>query len=367
MRKHKKFQHSQNQLIWPGFVDALSTLLLVVIFLLMIFFLGQFFLQVTITGQNEVIDETNKELYEAQIKLQSFQEKIAYLEDLIEKQQANLVIQEASSKRQKQQIQNQLAKIDQLENRKEELELKINQVKSERDQFEFDVKKFSSESVKKSSLIQDLQAEKTKIENELNQLRIENKKLQQQVKILAQNLEFEKESVQENQKIIDDLTHQLNIALSDKVAKLAKYRSEFFGRLREILGDNYQTIQISGDRFIFSSEVLFPSGSAELQLEGKKQLKKVSDILKNISSKIPEDIQWILRVDGHTDTVPISSSKYPSNWELSQARALSVVRFLIENGIPAHKLAAAGFSEFHPIDGQNLKLNRRIELKLTEK
>jgi chemotaxis protein MotB len=151
---------------------------------------------------------------------------------------------------------------------------------------------------------------------------------------------------------------------------LQRYRSEFFGRLREALG-NHPGIRIVGDRFVFQSEVLFPSGSAELEDDGRLQLVQVADTLREISDRIPDDIDWVLRVDGHTDKRPIDTILYPSNWELSTARATSVVRLLIERGIPPHRLAAAGFGEFHPLDDRNTeeayRRNRRIELKLTQR
>ena len=152
--------------------------------------------------------------------------------------------------------------------------------------------------------------------------------------------------------------------------ELSRYRSEFFGRLREVLGDR-KDIQIVGDRFVFQSEVLFTSGSAELETGGKLRLAELADTLLEISLKIPPEIPWILRVDGHTDTVPIHTAQFPSNWELSSARAISVIQFLMEQGIPAGRLAAAGFGQFQPLDDgfdeTANRRNRRIELKLTER
>ena len=175
---------------------------------------------------------------------------------------------------------------------------------------------------------------------------------------------------QEQEIQIADLGKRLNLALATKVQELARYRSEFFGRLREVLGDR-PGIQVVGDRFVFQSEVLFDTGSAELGPEGQRQMAQLADTLKDISAQFPDDIDWILRVDGHTDRVPIFTPEFASNWELSTARAISVVKFLIDRGIDAERLAAAGFGEFQPIDPGDdeiaLRRNRRIELKLTQR
>ncbi len=169
---------------------------------------------------------------------------------------------------------------------------------------------------------------------------------------------------------IANLGKRLNAALASEVQKLARYRSEFFGRLREVLGD-HKDIQVVGDRFVFQSEVLFPSGSSDLQPVGSGQIAQLAKTLREISIKIPKEINWVLRVDGHTDVIPISTPQFPSNWELSTARAISVVKQLVEAGIPAHRLAATGFGEFQPLDARSdeiaFRRNRRIEFKLTER
>jgi chemotaxis protein MotB len=167
---------------------------------------------------------------------------------------------------------------------------------------------------------------------------------------------------------LKELGKRLNIALARRVNKLEQYQSEFFGRLREILGDN-PYILIEGDRFVLQSELLFRSGSADLGVSGKRHLKEVSKVFQQLSKKIPENINWILRIDGHTDKVPIHNERFASNWELSTARAVSVVLFLADQGIPERRMTAAGFSKFHPIDPSDTpeayRKNRRIEIKLT--
>jgi len=154
------------------------------------------------------------------------------------------------------------------------------------------------------------------------------------------------------------------------VQELSRYRSEFFGRLRDVLGDR-KDIRIVGDRFVFQSEVLFASGEAELGQAGKEQLAALARTLLDIAERIPDELNWVLRVDGHTDKLPISTEKFPSNWELSTARAISVTRFLQQQGIPPERLAATGFAEYQPLDESNtpeaFRRNRRIELKLTQR
>ena len=155
-----------------------------------------------------------------------------------------------------------------------------------------------------------------------------------------------------------------------KRKELARYRSDFFGRLREVLGNN-PDIQVVGDRFVLQSELLFESGSADLGDKGKAQVKKLSDTLNTVAANIPTDIEWIVRIDGHTDRRPINTPEYPSNWELSTARALAIVRFMVAQEVPAKRLAATGFGEFHPLDDQRTAeaytKNRRIEIKLTSR
>ena len=181
----------------------------------------------------------------------------------------------------------------------------------------------------------------------------------------------EKEKLAAEQNIqITTLGKRLNSALASKVQELSRYRSEFFGRLREVLGA-HKDIHVVGDRFVFQSEVLFASGSADLGAGGGEQLGRLAQSLLDIAAKIPQDINWVLRVDGHTDKIPISTGQFPSNWELSTARAISVVKYLISRGIPSQRLAAAGFGDNQPLDLRDdeiaFRRNRRIELKLTQR
>jgi chemotaxis protein MotB len=194
--------------------------------------------------------------------------------------------------------------------------------------------------------------------------------LREQLQQLGAALEASELKDKEQEAKIADLGKRLNAALARKVQELSRYRSEFFGRLRVVLG-NRPDIRVVGDRFVFQSEVLFESGSADLGQEGREKMARLAATLKDIAEKIPDEINWVLRIDGHTDDVPIATPRFPSNWELSTARAISVVKFLISQGIPPGRLAAAGFGEFQPLEGQDgaatRQRNRRIELKLDQR
>jgi chemotaxis protein MotB len=186
----------------------------------------------------------------------------------------------------------------------------------------------------------------------------------------AEELASRDETIASQESQIAELGEKLNEALLSKVQELEKYRSEFFGRLREVLGSR-RDVQVTGDRFVFQSEVLFDTGSALLEEGGKLQLAQFAETLKQIAATIPPEVDWLLRVDGHTDNRPINKPEFPSNWELSTARAIAVVKFLETQGIEPTRLAATGFGEFRPIslgtDEASLRLNRRIELKLDQR
>ena len=194
--------------------------------------------------------------------------------------------------------------------------------------------------------------------------------LREQLSRISEALEVAERKATEQGVQISSMGKRLNSALATKVQELSRYRSEFFGRLREVLG-NQPGIRVVGDRFVFQSEVLFASASANLGEDGMVQLKQLATTLREITKQIPKDIDWILRIDGHTDGIPISNWKFPSNWELSAARAISVVKFLINEGISANRLVAAGFGEFRPLDRAKDEVanqrNRRIELKMTQR
>jgi chemotaxis protein MotB len=195
--------------------------------------------------------------------------------------------------------------------------------------------------------------------------------LRRQMAALEQALGTSEQKEKDAQMHLADLGQRLNVALAQRVQELSRYRSDFFGKLREILG-NRPDIRVVGDRFVFQSEVFFDSGAAVLRPEGRAELDKLATALLELEKQIPLEINWVLRVDGHTDTRQVSAtSPYKSNWELSAARAISVVQYLISKGISPQRLVAAGFGEFQPIDpgttDEAFSRNRRIELKLTER
>ncbi|HEX3210370.1 MAG TPA: peptidoglycan -binding protein [Geminicoccaceae bacterium] len=205
----------------------------------------------------------------------------------------------------------------------------------------------------------------------LNQVETLNRQinaLRVQLASLQQALDVSKQKAEEQQVTITDLGSKLNMALAGKVEELGRFRSEFFGRLRQLLGDR-PDVRIVGDRFVFQSEVLFPSASADIEPSGQDELRKLADSLRQISSEIPSDLPWVLQINGHTDTRPISTPEFPSNWELSTERAINVGKFLISQGIPPERIAVAGFASFQPLDDRHDEIayrrNRRIELKLT--
>jgi chemotaxis protein MotB len=195
--------------------------------------------------------------------------------------------------------------------------------------------------------------------------------LRRQIGALEDALGASEKKESDAQLHIADLGQRLNVALAQRVQELSRYRSDFFGKLRDILG-NRPDIHVVGDRFVFQSEVFFASGAATLRPEGRAELDKLADAVLQLEKKIPSDIPWVLRVDGHTDIRPVTpGSQFKSNWDLSAARAISVVQYLISKGVPPQRLAAAGFGEYQPIDpgtsDEALAHNRRIELKLTER
>ena len=194
--------------------------------------------------------------------------------------------------------------------------------------------------------------------------------MRRQLAALEEALAASENRDKESQARIADLGSRLNVALAQRVQELARYRSDFFGRLRQILG-NRTDVRIVGDRFVFQSELFFERGQAILKPEAMPELDRIAALLVELEKQIPPDIPWVLRVDGHTDVRPIATPQFPSNWALSAARAIAVVQYLIQKGIPPQRLVAAGFGEFQPLDpattDEAYASNRRIELKLTER
>ena len=225
--------------------------------------------------------------------------------------------------------------------------------------------------------IEDLEGESSIKSENLNDALIKISRLSEDIKILSKEIQLlnnlldSKEAEIANNKIeLGELGDRLNRVLTSELFKLQKYKSDFFGKLSEALGDR-DDIQIKGDRFIFQSEILFESGSVEIQNSGRIALSLIAKTIIDLIDEIPTELNWVLQIDGHTDKVPISTSQFPSNWELSHARALEVVKFFIGQGVPADRLSANGYGEYQPINlgdtKDDLKQNRRIELKITQK
>ena len=434
----RRAQRSTN--IWPGFVDALATLLMVIMFLVMVFVLAQFFLNEALSGRDAALRKLEIQISElaellgleraqsedlrlnvAQLS-EELQASVALRDDLsatIEGLTLRAETAEQSSERlnkaleeafatieaDKTRLASQSSELAALSTRAESAEEKAARLKkaledafatieADKDKIQVQVRELAALTQSVAALRALKQELETKIaemagklgeseaamiaerdisESARARLALLNRQmaaLREQLAQLSAVLEVS-EVLSKKQKVqIANLGKRLNAALATKVQELSRYRSEFFGRLREVLG-RQPGVRIVGDRFVFQSEVLFASGSAELAEAGQGQLGRLADTLREISMKIPKDIDWILRVDGHTDKIPIHTAQFPSNWELSSARAISVVKFLKSREIPANRLVAAGFGEHQPLDDREDEIgyrrNRRIELKLTQR
>ena len=323
---------------WPGFVDALSTLVLAIVFLLSVFLVVQFYLSQEVSGKDKALERLNAQI--AQLTNLLSLEKVSSggLNDQIAQLRASLATAEA-----------------------------------ERDRAKGMAESLGGGANGGGDLNKQLATEKQISERALAQVEVLNQQisaLRRQLAALEDALNASEQKGKESQEKIADLGQRLNVALAQRVQELSRYRSEFFGRLRTILGDR-PDIRIVGDRFVFQSEVFFDAGQAVLVPEGRTELHRLASALLELERQIPAEIPWVLRVDGHTDVRPISNAQFPSNWELSSSRAISVVQYLISRGISPQRLVAAGFGEFQPLDPEKTeeayRRNRRIELKLTER
>lgn len=328
---------------WPGFVDALSTLLLAIMFLLSVFVLAQFLLGQEITGKDAVLNRLNAQIDELTQLLALEKSNKQDLQDSI----ANLTVSLQQNEDERSRLQKLLDAGSGANSQTQEQLAAANEALSEQ-------RKLSRRAQSQVEL--------------LNQ---QISALRRQIAALEDALDASESRDRESQTKIADLGKRLNVALAQRVQELNRYRSDFFGRLREILSDR-SDIRVVGDRFVFPSEVLFSSGSEQLNPEGRGEMLKVAQALLTIGREIPDDINWVLRVDGHTDNIPLSGTgKIKDNWELSSARATSVVRYFISQGVPPNRLVAAGFGEFQPLVDEDTpearSKNRRIELKLTER
>ncbi len=440
--------------IWPGFVDALATLLMVIIFLLTVFMLSQFFLNELLSGRDEALARLERQISELSDLLSLERQastdlrlSIAQLSDqlqssTVERDAMSTQLAELAAMRDalaaraekseadaarvgaqledafkvisadKEKIKIQLAELESLRRDilalrtvRKDLEAQVGKLAANLQTTERDLtvardrskalearlageqerttlaqREIEKRDIRLSELLMRVDKSDAELADErelgatqrsrIALLARQIAALRKQLQRIGALLEASETRTAKQQVQIADLGRRLNLALAARVEELSKYRSEFFGRLREVLGD-HPGIRVVGDRFVFQSEVLFASGSAELNPKGEAQIAQLATTLTEIGKKIPKDINWILRVDGHTDRVPIQTPIFPSNWELSTARAISVVKFLVDHGVPAGRLAATGFGEHQPLDPRQNKAgysrNRRIELKLTQR
>jgi len=326
---------------WPGFVDALSTLILSIIFLLSVFVVVQFYLQQEVQGKDTALQKLNVQ--------------IAQLTDILSMEKAG-----------KANLEKQLGA----------LQATLASTQSERDKFkglyEGAAASAATAQGKVSELSGQLESEmgiSAKAQAAVETLNEQIAALRQQLVALNAALDVAATKETQSEQRISELGQRLNVALAQHVQELSSYRSDFFGKLREVLG-NRPDMRIEGDRFVLQSEVFFDTGRADLKPEGRDELDKVASAVVGLEGQIPADIPWVLRVDGHTDVRPIVG-QFKSNWDLSAARAISVVQYLISKGVKPSRLVAAGFGEFQPMDPGTTedayRRNRRIEFKLTER
>ena len=334
-------RRSQVTNYWPGFVDALSSLLLVIIFLLSLFMLSQFFLGQEITGKDTAMTRLNAQIAELTELLQLEKGKSTDLETTVATLQATLSTTSAE---------------------RDKLASGIGAGGDALAQKDAEIAKLNADLDEKIDLSKEAQAQVALLNQQLSALRV-------QIAALEQALQASETKEQSNRTQIADLGKRLNLALAQRVQDLSRYRSDFFGKLRDIL-EGRADVRVVGDRFVFQSEVLFDPGEALISPEGQTELAKLATAIKELETRIPADVNWVLRIDGHTDKRPINTPEFPSNWELSAARAISVAKFLISQGVSAQHLVPAGFGEFSPIDPAETedayRKNRRIEFKLTE-
>lgn len=340
LARGRRSQYTAN--LWPGFVDMLSTLLLVVIFLMSLFMVTNYIITQAASGKDTMLSRLNRQLSELTELLALERSKKEGAEDSLAALQATLLATELQNKR---------------------LTGLLGTAGGATEDAEGRVAALGTALDEQRNITNDALAKVELLNQQLAALRL-------QLAALNEALEASEAKDKDSQAKIANLGARLNVALAKKARELAQYRSDFFGKLRQTLGTR-QDFKIVGDRFVFPSDVLFDPGSAVLKPGASPQLDKLAAALKDIEGSIPPGLGWVMRVDGHTDITPISTSTFPSNWELSSARAITVVRYLMARGIAPEHLVAAGFGEFQPIDSSAspaaLARNRRIELKLTEK
>jgi chemotaxis protein MotB len=427
-------RHGGNGLdAWPGYVDALSTLLMVIIFVLLVFVLAQAFLTVTLSGRSHALDQANQQLSaladalslergksaELQVSVAQLGKELsaraAERERLasqvadaklaieaatvanarLQSQLTDTSAQASTAKTQLADAQNQLAEMkkqiadldrtvsidkDTLQAKLSDLATLANQSRALaalRDELEKQAQdaaaRAMTEQQRREAVEAQLGDEKKLGDSARAQIALLNQQIDQlksQLSSLASSLDVTQQQSKDKDAQIANLGQKLNVALAAKVEELQQYRSEFFGKLRTLLA-NRSGITVVGDRFVFQSEVLFPVGSAELTQAGTAQMTTLAVTIKDIAAEIPSDLHWVLRVDGHTDPQPVKGGQFASNWELSAQRAITVVKLLIADGVPADHLAATAFGVYQPFGAGDTPdayaKDRRIELRLTDR
>jgi chemotaxis protein MotB len=334
-------RRSQVTNYWPGFVDALSSLLLVIIFLLSLFMLTQFFLGQEIQGKDTALSRLNNQ--------------IAELTDLLQLERANSSDLESN-------IASLSATLSNTQAQRDALQTQLDTVGDGNGEKEAEIASLTSDLKSQQEMSREATAQVNLLNQQLSALRT-------QIAALEQALEASEQRDAESRTSIADLGRRLNLALAQRVQDLSRYRSDFFGRLRQIL-EGREDVRVVGDRFVFQSEVLFDPGSATISEAGKDELAKLAEAVIELEKEIPPELNWVLRVDGHTDKRPINTPQFPSNWELSAGRAIAVVKYLVAEGVEPQHLLPAGHGEFEPIDPgdteEAYRKNRRIEFKLTD-
>lgn len=362
---------------WPGFVDALSSLLMVLVFLLLVFTIGQFVLSDAISGRDKALAQLNAEL--AALARSLSMEQSAKVTALARVDELSASLASTTGER------------DALRLNLDQTTQTLSQTQAQLEASTAEVAKMAADINALAELKRQLEAEiasrlaeleqnkeKLAVQTELSaksaaQVELLNRQmaaLRQQLDEISASLELARAQSKAKDVRIEELGRELNLALANKVNELQRYRSDFFGKLRAVLG-NRSDIQVVGDRFVVPSELLFASGTDELTSAARVQLDQLAATLREVSAEIPSELDWVLRIDGHTDKRPIATPRFPSNWELSAARAIAIVKYLVVQGIPAHRLAANGFGEFRPLDPSDTEaaysINRRIEIQLTNR
>ncbi|MCQ4165608.1 peptidoglycan -binding protein [Tahibacter harae] len=353
----------RGQDIWPGFVDALTSLIMVMVFVLLLFAIGQFVLSDSLAGKNRALDDLNARVAELAKTLSLSQDSNRQLDTKVKELSASLGSTGAER----------------------------DQARGERDAALAEAARLNTDIAALNELKAQLESEVAKLVNDLGlaqtevtkgkelsaqqiaQLELLNRQMQALNAQLAQiqaALDVANKDIKAKDAKIADLGKELNIALANRVGELERYRSEFFGRLRAALGDR-PDIRVVGDRFVVPTDILFDTASAELGPAAQASMDKLAETVKLVAAEIPSSLDWVLRIDGHTDSRPIHTDRFPSNWELSSARAVSIVKYLVVQGIPAHRLSANGFGQFQPLDAaqtpEAFARNRRIEIQLTNR